>query len=162
MSSTVPNHLSQVTAAKVRAALPGIPQQPAREAADRSDAPTLSPALVQGQTIYIECPDYCQADHMAEDIAFIGDIDHGTMPVVLAVPTYSGEVEKVLDARLMTVDHSGECRTVFALDGMGDGESAELDGTQALAFLDQYMAHGEKLKSLVQQLIAIEAAEGAR
>ncbi|MFE9003255.1 DUF6907 domain-containing protein [Streptomyces sp. NPDC007875] len=143
--------LNQVTAAKVRAALPGIPQQPTTEAADRQARKVT--VTIRGAEAIITCPAWCVDPH-SEDYAFIQDVSHHGEEIALTAPEHQGTTE-VLVASISQwpfVNDADRGLPYLGFDATGSGDVAALAPAAALAFIDQAAAHLDRLRAQVQQL----------
>ncbi|MGW7604461.1 DUF6907 domain-containing protein [Streptomyces antimycoticus] len=150
--------LSAITAAKVRAALPGIPQQPTAEAIDRQARKVT--VTVQGRQTTVDCPAWCILGHSGERLADLSDLYHEGETIALAAPQFDGRTEVLAasirqDPFYMDAD---ERLPYLSLDAAGDGSDASLPPSAALAFADQLVAHAERIRAEVAKL----NAEGAR
>ncbi|WP_438479048.1 DUF6907 domain-containing protein [Streptomyces asiaticus] len=143
------NHLSQVTSAKLRAALPGIPQQPATEAADRQ-ARTVT-VTIRGAEATITCPAWCVSPH-TEKYAFLEDVSHHGEEISLPVRQYDGSTEQILTTHLAQWPFADNGDAYVSVDADGSGECNEYRGPAGLAFADQLVAHAERIRAEVAKL----------
>ncbi|MFJ1995701.1 DUF6907 domain-containing protein [Streptomyces asiaticus] len=163
-------NLSAITAAKVRAQLGGIPQQPAVETVDQAQDAVDQPipfllteaaeqlprkvtVSVRGQKATIDCPAWCVDPH-SEDYAFIQDVSHHGEEIALTAPEHQGTTE-VLVASISQwpfVNDEEQGLPYLGFDATGSGDVAALAPAAALAFIDQAAAHLDKLRAQVRQL----------
>lgn len=69
-------------------------------AEEQSTEVVLRPASVNGHRIYVECPTWCVADHVADNWGAVEDITHVSELVKLSVPGYEATCDPVATAHL--------------------------------------------------------------
>lgn len=109
---------------------------------------------VHGATVFVPCPAWCTDSH-TEPYAFLEDVSHHGEAVSLGAPSFSGQPDRVLVARVSQWPYTSDAATArpyLSLDAAGDGECAELDATAATAFADQLVAHAVQLRALAERL----------
>ncbi|MER7794854.1 hypothetical protein [Streptomyces sp. NPDC097640] len=124
-------------------------------------SPRLVAAVVRGQRVAVECcADWCVVDHSAENLANLSDLYHEGKTLALPAPEFN-RVSKVLVATIRQdpfyVD-ADECLPYLAFDATGEGDPVSLQPAAALAFIDQAIAHLERMRAQVQQLAEVREA----
>ncbi|MGW3427521.1 DUF6907 domain-containing protein [Streptomyces melanosporofaciens] len=146
-----------LSSGKIRAALAGIPQQPATEAVDRQARKVT--VSVRGRQTTVDCPAWCVLGHSGERLADLSDLYHEGETIALAAPQFDGRT-KVLAAAIrqdpfyMDAD---ERLPYLSLDAAGDGSDASLPPAAALAFIDQARAHLDKLRDEIRKIASVPA-----
>lgn len=130
-------------------------QQPSVPAVTPPPSPRLVAAVVRGQRIAVQCPaEWCVRDHSSEDLADLSDLYHESETLVLPAPDFNG-VSKVLVATIRWdpfYKDMDECLPFLCFDAKGEGDPASLQPAAALAFIDQAIAHLERMRAQVRQL----------
>jgi hypothetical protein len=116
--------------------------------------------LVRGVPVTVPCPEWCVGHDPDENLVELGDLDHCGEAVSLAVPTYSGSTTRVLGAFLAHYpfeddeprgDGTGR-REYLAVDAGHGDDLVYLRKAAALAFADQFIAHGTEIQRLALQM----------
>jgi len=97
-------------------------------------APRLSPALVNGQRIMIECPGWCVTDHVVENERHLEDVAHRGAPVDLMVPGVVPELLAYVRLGAYPFDEGGR---PFVVVGNDSEAVAELTPGQAGVFAER-------------------------
>lgn len=105
----------------------------------------LSPALVNGQRVTIECPSWCITDHVAENERHLEDVAHKGAPADLIIPGVVPELQMLAYARLGTYPF-GDGGQPFVVVGNDSEAVAELTPEQAGVFADRL----ERLAAMVR------------
>ncbi|MCX5336911.1 hypothetical protein [Streptomyces sp. NBC_00140] len=127
-----------------------IPAQIAPEASVTPAAPRIRPALVNGLQIFIECPEWCTDDHVAENERHLEDICHGGRMADLMLPGPSGELDLMAFARLSqeTCGSEEQRRPRVTVDDRAAG--AYLLPDEADVFADGLVSFAEQIRAMVQ------------
>ncbi|MFF0076560.1 DUF6907 domain-containing protein [Streptomyces sp. NPDC005494] len=114
-----------------------------------TSAPRLRPATVGGSLVHIECPAWCNSDHVE---GFLVDVYHAGESVDLLVPRMDGVPEPLLHARL-NADTFGTVVPFQAPHIVLDDESDTFAMTpaQALEFADDLVAFAAQIRALAEQ-----------
>lgn len=109
----------------------------------------LSPALVKGQRILVECPHWCTVDHVADPENFVEDIWHAGNYANLEVPQVNRKDDLFAFARLGFDPEAGI--TVIHVDDHSEGfdmspEQAATFAANLRAFADQIDAMAKTAK----------------
>ncbi|MGQ4355291.1 DUF6907 domain-containing protein [Streptomyces drozdowiczii] len=112
----------------------------------------LRPAVVGGNLVHIECPDWCVIDHVAENEGFLVDVYHGSDSANLMGPTMEGRTAPLLHARL-NADPFGSDSDHQAPHVVVDDETDLflMAPAQALKFASNLEAFAAQLRTLVQR-----------
>ncbi|MER7963575.1 DUF6907 domain-containing protein [Streptomyces ardesiacus] len=136
----------------------------AQSAAGTNNAPAVAvrpgyrlvPALVgkstePGSILYVECPDWCVVDHVADRNVFIQDISHQGEKATLSLTPTRGEqvpLEVYLSEWPALAEDNGQPR----LDVDIDSEVYSYGRTAAMALADQMVAFAEDVRRLAETL----------
>ncbi|MFJ6846426.1 DUF6907 domain-containing protein [Streptomyces griseoluteus] len=139
------------------AALAGIPQQPTQAAPHQLPAVKpgyrMVPALVgkEGQevTAWVECPDWCVTDHVADRATFLEDLNHSGERRGMSFTPSRGQRVPV-EVYLAQWPGSHEPAPTLAVDL--DYEVENYGRTAALALADQLAAFTEDVRRLAVTL----------
>lgn len=130
--------------------------------ADKQSAPLLNhhvvPALIDGQTVYLECPTWCTIDHVRENQKFLEDIWHTGPFADLEMPRRNGAPSLLAYARLGIDPFSRdeEMRRPFIF--VEDGDTAVgsyMEAEHAEQFADNLVAFAEKIREMGRALKAV-------
>ncbi|MEU3105592.1 DUF6907 domain-containing protein [Streptomyces griseoflavus] len=140
------------------AALKGVPSQPTAATVRPSVKPghRLVPALVgrstdPGTIVYVECPDWCVVDHVADRNVFLEDISHRGERKSLPLTPSRGDmvpVEVYLSQWPASGDDGGQ--PYLAVDV--DCEVSNYSRAAALALADQLVSFAADVRRLAQTL----------
>lgn len=106
----------------------------------------LSPALVNGQRVTVECPNWCVTDHVAENERHLEDVAHRGAPADLVVPGGEPELQLLAFARLGAYSF-GEDGRPFVVVGNDSEAVAELTAEQAEVFADRLERFAASVRS---------------
>jgi hypothetical protein len=112
-------------------------------------AARLAPALVHGQLIYLQCPDWCVSDHVAENERHFEDIAHASAMTDLVVPGGDPSYRLLAHARIGS-DPFGprpEERGPFVVVDDGS-EGHHLTSAEAEVFADRLVAFAGQVRAL--------------
>ncbi|MGW0764638.1 DUF6907 domain-containing protein [Streptomyces sp. NPDC002676] len=150
------------------AALPAIPQQPT--AADQSlnnvhpfpaIAPgyRLAPVKVEHTSgtstiVYIECPTWCDEDHVVESVRAVEDVMHRTGGVNVYVPTfgygaYPVQLHAWIESDPVAKDPSFKAAHIAVSDVTGD-EGAHITPEMAEKLADDLIGFASELRHLAR------------
>ncbi|WP_326739115.1 DUF6907 domain-containing protein [Streptomyces sp. NBC_01022] len=112
----------------------------------------LSPALVDGVRVWVECPAWCIEDHVAANQKFLADVDHGGEMVDLVVPDVDGEVQLLGHVRLSAEPGSSrpELRRPHLLVEDGSGFTVFVTLEDASDFADGLVTAAERMRAMVR------------
>ncbi|WP_329308374.1 DUF6907 domain-containing protein [Streptomyces microflavus] len=112
----------------------------------------LSPALVDGVKIWVECPNFCVEDHVASSVKHLADLDHGGEMVDVTLTDLDGEVQLLAHVQVSCEPGSSnpELRKphLYVADGGGFDAFVPLDGADA--FADGLVAVAQKVRAMVR------------
>ncbi|MCT9092889.1 hypothetical protein N4G70_29050 [Streptomyces sp. ASQP_92] len=111
-------------------------------------AARLSPALIHGQPVWVQCPVWCVADHVAENEGFLEDVAHSGAMVDLVVPGGEPSYRLLVHARLGS-DPFGprpEERGPFVVIDDGS-EGHHLSAVEAEEFAVRLVAFAEQVRA---------------
>ncbi|WP_438479208.1 DUF6907 domain-containing protein [Streptomyces asiaticus] len=125
-----------------------------------SASPRLVAAVVRGQRIAVPCFDWCVRDHSEERLADLSDLYHEGETLALAAPQFDGLSEVMVSSIRQDPfsDDADGGLPFWSFDAAGDGSAASLQEHAALAFIDQAIAHLEKMRVQVRQLAEVRKA----
>lgn len=125
-------------------------------------SPRLVPAIVRGQRVAVPCASWCVVDHSRQRLASLEDLYHEGEMLALVAPEFDGLAEVMVTAIRQDPFHKDAdgCLPYLGFDATGEGDPVSLQPEAALAFVDQAIAHFERVRAQVQQLA--EAREAAR
>jgi hypothetical protein len=109
----------------------------------------LVPALVHGQRVYVECPSWCESDHVAENERHLEDIAHAGAMTDLVVPGDGPGYQLLVHARLGADLFAPrvEDRVPFVI--IDDGaEGFQLTPREADVFADRLLAFAMSVRAL--------------
>jgi hypothetical protein len=130
--------------------------------ADQPSAPLtdrhIVPALVDGQTVYLECPTWCTIDHVRDNQKFLVDVWHSGPFTDLEAPRRDSTPMLLAYARL-GIDPFSEDETmrrpfIFVEDG-GSAEGSYMDAEHAEQFADNLAAFAEQIRSMARAMKAV-------
>lgn len=170
------NHLSQVTSARVRAALAGVPQQPTTEQVNRvqdsTDQPipfSLTPAAeqlpgkvtvsVRGVPVTIDEPAWCEG-HDDGPYSNLEDLVHYSLSAELPIPQPDGSTLPGVAVHLTQwpfATPDGNNRPHMSVDDDGTGATTALNSVAGLAFADRVRAYADEVERMARQLAVYEA-----
>lgn len=120
----------------------------------------IVPALIDGQRVFIECPNWCKIDHVRENQRFIEDVWHSGEFADLTAPRRNGIPDLLAYARLgidpFSRDEAMRRPFLFVEDG-SSAEGSYLDAEHAETFADNLVAFAEKIRAMGQALKAVAA-----
>jgi hypothetical protein len=127
--------------------------------ADNQPAPLtdrqIVPALVDGQTVYLECPTWCKIDHVRESQKFIEDIWHSGTFADLEAPRRGNTPSLLAYARLGSDPFSSDAAMrqafIFVEDGSG-AEGSYMEVEHAEQFADNLVAFAEKIRAMASAM----------
>lgn len=116
-----------------------------------SVTPRLSPALVNGQRVWLHCPNWCTEDHVAANERHLEDVCHGSRAADLIVPRQDGSAQLMLLTRLIAGDSgSEEDRRPLVTVDVDDVQGLYLTDAQAEVFADGLVAFAEQVRALAR------------
>lgn len=117
-------------------------------------SPRLVAAVVRDQRIAVPCPEWCVRSHSEERLADLSDLYHEGETLALAAPEFGGVSEVMVAALRQDPFHRDEDSGMpyLGFDAAGGGNPTSLQEHAALAFIDQAIAHFEKMRDQVRQL----------
>lgn len=125
-------------------------QPPASQPAALSDR-QIVPALVDGQTVYLECPTWCMIDHVHDSQKFLEDIWHSGTFADLEAPRRNGSPSVIAYARLgldpFSRDEEMRRPFIFVEDG-GSSEGSYMEAEHAEQFADNLEAFAAKIRAM--------------
>lgn len=109
----------------------------------------LSPALVHGQPVWLQCPVWCVTDHVAENEVFLEDVAHSGVMVDLVVPGGEPSYRLLAHARLGADSFvpRAEDRAPFVVIDDGS-EGFQLSPAEAEVFADRLVAFAVQVRAL--------------
>lgn len=133
--------------------------QPAATTAAPLSAQHIVPALVDGQTVYIECPTtWCTIDHVRDSQKFLVDVWHSGTFADLEAPRRGDTPSLLAYARLgmdpFSEDEAMRRPFIFVEDG-SSAEGSYMDAEHAEQFADNLVAFAEKVRSMGRALKAV-------
>lgn len=116
----------------------------------------LVPALVNGQRIFIECPDdWCTEDHIAENEQRIEDISHGGPIADLMLPLADGSVELLAFARLAAAPYGdSDWRKPSVTVEAADAPGMHMRPEMVEQFADNLEAFAAQLRTMARTAAA--------
>lgn len=113
--------------------------------------PRLSPALVNGQRIWIECPTWCTEDHIAANERHLEDVCHTSGAADLMAPRQDGPAQLLLLTRLIagTGSSPDALQPLVTID-VDDVNGMYLEPAAADAFADNLTAFAEQVRALAR------------
>ncbi|MGW5530237.1 DUF6907 domain-containing protein [Streptomyces xanthochromogenes] len=137
------------------ALLPAMPAQPSR--VEPVEAPRLVPALVDGKRIWVECPEWCTLDHVAENDKYLDDLYHAGEMADLNVPRFNEDGPLLLGFARLGIDSYStkpEYRVPFIVldEGAGTGDAAYMRPEQAEEFADGLVAFAEQVRKMARTI----------
>lgn len=116
-----------------------------------SITPRLSPALVNGQKLWIECPSWCTEDHVAANERHLEDICHGSRAADLIMPREDGSARLMLLTRLIAGNYGTEKdRQPLVTVDVDDVQGMYLPADDADVFADGLVAFAEEIRALAR------------
>ncbi|MDR3081493.1 MAG: hypothetical protein LBV60_11305 [Streptomyces sp.] len=122
-----------------------------------SGSPTrIVPARVDGKPVWLECPEWCVLDHVAQNDRFLDDVYHSGHMVDLEAPRFNGDPVLLAFIRL-GLDPFGsqpELRLPFLVleEGAGSGDGMYMRPEQAEEFADRLVAFAEQVRMLARTI----------
>ncbi|MGW0904987.1 DUF6907 domain-containing protein [Streptomyces sp. NPDC002853] len=114
-------------------------------------APRLSPALIKGARIYVECPEWCTVDHVAENENHVEDVWHGGEYADLNVPRMNSKPDLLAFARIgidpLAADPDMREAFVMVDDG---GTDFYMKPEQAEEFADNLDAFAARIRDMAR------------
>lgn len=130
--------------------LTAAPEQPASGVSDapqsEAHASRLSPALVKGVRIHVECPSWCTVDHVASPENFVEDIWHAGDYANLKVPQVNSRDDMFAFARLGFDPETGI--TVIHVDDHSEG--FDMSPKQAATFTANLRAFADEIDAMAK------------
>lgn len=121
---------------------------------------SIVPALVDGQTVYIQCEAWCTNDHVRDSQKFLEDIWHSGPFADLEAPHRNGTPSVLAYARLgldpFASDEAMRRPFLFVEDGVS-GEGSYMDAEHADQFADNLEAFAAKVRAMGRELKAVAA-----
>jgi hypothetical protein len=112
--------------------------------------PRLSPALVNGQRIFLECASWCTEDHVAANERHLEDVCHSSAVVDLMSPRDSGPARLLAYARVIAGNSdSVEDRPQVTID-FDDIQGMYLQAQDADEFADNLIAFAQQVRTLAR------------
>ena len=119
----------------------------------------IVPALVNAMPVWIECPDWCTIDHVAQNMRHLVDIWHGSDTVSLYEPD---DGNPVLVARIGSDPYSTKHERRVPFVAIDDGnDSVNLTPQQAEVFADSLEVFAARVRDLVRSVAVTRAANRA-
>ena len=116
-----------------------------------SVTPRLSPALVNGNRIHIECKEWCVTDHVAENERHLEDVAHAGALTDLVVPGGEPGYRLLAHARLGADLFAPEAQDRAPFVVIDDGsEGFHLTPKQAGQFADSLVVFAEEIRALAR------------
>lgn len=126
-----------------------MPEQKTAPAA--SVTPRLSPALVNGQRIWIECPTWCTEDHVAANERHLEDVCHTSGAADLMAPRQGATPQLLLLTRLIAGSGSSASdRQPLVTVDVDDVNGMYLEPADADAFANNLTAFAEQVRALAR------------
>lgn len=118
---------------------------------DHGIIPRLSPALVRGTRIFVECPEFCTVDHVDEGANHVEEIWHAGDYADLNVPNMTGKTSLLAFARLGVDEQATEpgMRTPFIVVDEGR-DGFYLTPQQADEFADNLNAFASRIREMAR------------
>jgi hypothetical protein len=120
-----------------------------------ADAFKSAHALVAGRVADIQCPDWCEADHI-RDHADVAEIAHMGDGFGVPVPADAWGERNVLTTWQVSGAGGETCAVVMPGDASAPADRITFDAEQLRDFADKLSAHAERLRSLAVRLSAAE------
>lgn len=119
--------------------------------------PRITPALVNGQRIFLECPVWCTEDHVAANERFLEDVCHSSAAVDLMSPRQDGPAKLLAYARVIA-GHSGsvEDRPQVTVD-FDDIQGMYLQAQDADEFADSLIVFAQRVRTMARTIAAVTA-----
>lgn len=112
----------------------------------------LSPALIKGTKIFIQCPEWCTVDHVAANENHIEDVWHAGEYADLNVPQMNGNPELLVFARIGIDEQSDDPGMRNAFLFVDDGNSGfYMTPEQAVDFADNLHAFAARVRGMAKQ-----------
>lgn len=129
-------------------------QPPADQPAALTDR-QIVPALVDGQTVYLECPTWCTIDHVHESQKFLEDVWHSGTFADLEAPRRGNAPSVLAYARLgidpFSRDEAMRRPFIFVEDG-SSAEGSYMEAQHAEQFADNLVAFAEKIRAMASMM----------
>lgn len=119
-------------------------------------APTsrISPALVNGQRIFLECPAWCTEDHVAVNERHLEDVCHSSAVVDLVSPRDSGPTRLLAYARVIAGNSTSlEDQPQVTVD-FDDIQGMYLQAQDADEFANNLIAFAQQVRTLARTISA--------
>ena len=111
----------------------------------------ISPALVNGQRVWLECPSWCTEDHVAANERHLEDVCHTSGAADLMAPRQGGPAQLLLLTRLIAGSGSSpDDRQPLVTVDVDDVNGMYLEPTAADEFADNLMAFAEQVRALAR------------
>lgn len=132
--------------------------------ADNPSAPLtdqhIVPALVDGQTVYLQCPTWCNVDHVRDSQKFLEDVWHSGTFADLEAPRRNGSPSLLAYARLgldpFSRDEDMRQPFIFVEDG-GSGDGSYMEAEHAEQFADNLEAFAQKIRGMAAAMRGVAA-----
>jgi hypothetical protein len=111
----------------------------------------LSPALIKGTRIYVECPDWCTVDHVDENANHVEDVWHAGDYADLEASRINGRSDLVAFARIGVDPQSNDpdMRNPFVVVDDG-GEGFYMTPEQADQFAANLDAFADRIRAMAR------------
>jgi hypothetical protein len=120
-----------------------------------TDAFKSARALVAGRVIDIQCPEWCEADHI-RDHADVAEIAHMSDGFGVPMPADVWGERFALTTWQVSGAGSETCALVMPSDASAPADRVTFNAEQLRDFADNLSAHAERLRSLAVRLSAAE------
>ncbi|MFI9598895.1 DUF6907 domain-containing protein [Streptomyces sp. NPDC052043] len=134
-------------------------QPPADQPAPLTDR-HIVPAVVDGQTVYLECPTWCTIDHVRDSQKFLVDVWHSGAFADLEAPRRNGTPSLLAYARLgldsFSEDDDMRRPFIFVEDG-SSGEDSYMDAEHAEQFADNLVAFARNIRAMASAMRGVTA-----
>ncbi|MGQ4343546.1 DUF6907 domain-containing protein [Streptomyces sp. SAS_275] len=119
-----------------------IPAQP---------TPNLSPALVNGQRVWVECPHWCTEDHIAANERHLEDVCHTSGAADLIAARKDSAPHLLLLTRLIAgTGSTAEDRQPLVTIDVDDVTGMYLEPADADRFADDLVAFAQQVRALAR------------
>lgn len=120
----------------------------------------IVPALIDGSSVYLDCPTWCTIDHVRDNQKFLEDVWHSGPFADLETPRRGNTPGLMAYARigLDPFSRDDEMRRPFIF--VEDGNSAEgsyMEAEHAETFADNLIAFAEKIRGMAAAIKAVTA-----
>ncbi|WP_030409720.1 DUF6907 domain-containing protein [Streptomyces albus] len=105
----------------------------------------LSPVLVGGVRVYVECPEWCEG-HEGDSPTFLQDLSHYSEQIALRGPREGAEWLMLADLRADAFGTDTDPRVVVN----AGGDVVDMRPAQALKWADQVTAFADKIRGLAR------------